>query len=173
MHDLLWWILQPDLHDGVGSLPAAVSHQVLTGTTPWPRQIRIVVYQSFFVGDGEGGGDDWGRILGRNPDKILKSFPSYYSQSPKQFCLEISISSNTATYNIKLRYNVKEKVWKPERKPYPLPYGLRDSLKKGTSSLRTLTIMSRNLDAIVRSWIQLLDRRKKEYPCEQCTVSIE
>ncbi len=29
----------------------------------------------------------WGRILGRNPDKSLKSFPPYYSQSPLQPCL--------------------------------------------------------------------------------------
>ncbi len=36
----------------------------------------------------------WDRILGRNPDKSLKSFPSCCSQSPLQLCLEISISSN-------------------------------------------------------------------------------
>jgi hypothetical protein len=28
-----------------------------------------------------------GRILGRNPEKSLKSFPALYSQSPLQFCL--------------------------------------------------------------------------------------
>ncbi len=37
----------------------------------------------------------WGRILGPNPDKILKSFPSCYSQSPLHLCLEISIYSNS------------------------------------------------------------------------------
>jgi hypothetical protein len=37
----------------------------------------------------------WGRILGRNPDQSLKSFPPCYSQSPLQLCLEISISSNS------------------------------------------------------------------------------
>ncbi len=36
-----------------------------------------------------------GRIFGRNPDKSLKSFPPYYSKSPLQLCLEISISSNS------------------------------------------------------------------------------
>jgi hypothetical protein len=36
-----------------------------------------------------------GRILGRNPDKSLKSFPPCYSQSPLQLCLEFSISSNS------------------------------------------------------------------------------
>jgi hypothetical protein len=35
------------------------------------------------------------RILGRNPDKSLKSFIPCYSQSPLQLCLEISISSNS------------------------------------------------------------------------------
>ncbi len=35
-----------------------------------------------------------GRIFGRNPDNCLKSFPSCYSQSPLQLCLEIFISSN-------------------------------------------------------------------------------
>ncbi len=37
----------------------------------------------------------WGRILGRYPDKSLKSFPPCYSQSPLRLCLEISISSNS------------------------------------------------------------------------------
>jgi hypothetical protein len=36
-----------------------------------------------------------GRILGRNPDESLKSFPPCYSQSPLQLCLEISIPSNS------------------------------------------------------------------------------
>ncbi len=36
-----------------------------------------------------------GWILGRNPDKSLKSFPPCYSQSPIQLCFEISISSNS------------------------------------------------------------------------------
>jgi hypothetical protein len=31
----------------------------------------------------------------RNTDKILKSFPPCYSQSPLQLCLDISISSNS------------------------------------------------------------------------------
>jgi hypothetical protein len=35
-----------------------------------------------------------GQILGRNPDRSLKSFPSCYSQSPLKLCLEISISSS-------------------------------------------------------------------------------
>jgi hypothetical protein len=35
------------------------------------------------------------RIIGRNPDKSVKSFSPCYSQSPLQLCLEISISSNS------------------------------------------------------------------------------
>ncbi len=38
---------------------------------------------------------NWGRILRRNPEKNLKSFPPCYSKSPLQLCLEISISSNS------------------------------------------------------------------------------
>jgi hypothetical protein len=34
-----------------------------------------------------------GRILGRNPDKVVQSFPSSNSQSPLQLCIEISNSS--------------------------------------------------------------------------------
>ncbi len=36
-----------------------------------------------------------GRILGRNPDKSLTSFPSCYSQSPLQLCHDIFISSSS------------------------------------------------------------------------------
>jgi len=36
-----------------------------------------------------------GRILGRNPDKSLESCPHFYSKSPRQIFLEISISSNS------------------------------------------------------------------------------
>ncbi len=37
----------------------------------------------------------WGRILGRNPDKSIKSFPPCYSLSPLQLCPEISVSLNS------------------------------------------------------------------------------
>jgi hypothetical protein len=36
-----------------------------------------------------------GRILGRNSDKSLESFPPCYSKSPRHLCTEISISSNS------------------------------------------------------------------------------
>ncbi len=51
-----------------------------------------------------------------------------------------------------LTLSVKKKGEKPDRNPYPLPYGLRTE----TSSQRTLKIMSRNRNVIVRSWIRLL-----------------
>ncbi len=75
----------------------------------------------------------WGRILGRNPDKSPKSFPPCYSQSP-QLCLEISISfSNSCNLlfisTVKLLYTVQEKGGNPDRKPYPLLYGLRNSYR--------------------------------------------
>jgi hypothetical protein len=50
---------------------------------------------------------------------------------------------------VQLMYTVKEKGGKPDRKPYPLLYGLRNPYR--TSSLRTLKIMLRNLNEIVRS----------------------
>ncbi len=73
---------------------------------------------------------------GRIPGQSLKSSPPYYSQSP----LQIYISSNSRNLlcvsskssnlvhisTIQLLYTVKEKGGKPYRKPYPLPYGLRN-----------------------------------------------
>ncbi len=71
-----------------------------------------------------------GRILGWNPDKNLNSFPPCYSQSYLQLGLEISISSNSCSLlrisTIKLLYTGKEKGGKPDRKPYPFPYVLRN-----------------------------------------------
>ncbi len=70
-----------------------------------------------------------GRFLGRNSDKSLKSFPPCYSQSPLQLYHEIYHSSNShplSVSTVQLLYTVKEKGGKPDRKPYPLPYGLRN-----------------------------------------------
>ncbi len=51
-------------------------------------------------------------------------------QSHLQLCLEISISSNSRNLlcisTVKLLYTVKEKGGKPDRKPYPLPFVLRN-----------------------------------------------
>ncbi len=51
-----------------------------------------------------------------------KSFPPCYS--PLQLFLQISISSNSRNLLQLLVYTVKEKGGKPDRKPFPLPYGL-------------------------------------------------
>ncbi len=51
---------------------------------------------------------------------------------------------------VKLLYTVKEKGGKPDRKPYPLPYGLSNPYTE-TSSLKTLKIKHRNLNKIVCS----------------------
>jgi hypothetical protein len=70
-----------------------------------------------------------GWILGQNPEKSLKSFPPCFSQSPRQLCREISISSNSRNllqFSHCTLYNVKKKGGQPDRKPYPLPYGLRN-----------------------------------------------
>jgi hypothetical protein len=67
-----------------------------------------------------------GRILGRNLDK---SFPPCYSQSPLQLCLEISISSYSHNLLQFLQFSAKEKEGKPDRKPYPLPSGLRNPIR--------------------------------------------
>ncbi len=73
----------------------------------------------------------WGRILGRNPDKSLNSFPLCYSQSPLQLCLEISISSNARNlYSFYSSATEHRKGEKPDRKPYPLPFGLKKSIQK-------------------------------------------
>jgi hypothetical protein len=72
----------------------------------------------------------WGQILGRNADKSLKSFPSCYTQSPNtasprdfyffKFTQPLIVST------VQLLYTVKEIGGKPDRKPYPLPYGIRN-----------------------------------------------
>jgi hypothetical protein len=65
------------------------------------------------------------RILGRIPDKSLNSFPTWYSESPTQLCIEISISSNSRNL-LRYLYTVKEKGGKTEIKPHPLPYCVAD-----------------------------------------------
>jgi hypothetical protein len=55
--------------------------------------------------------------------KYLKSFPPCYSLSPLLLCLEICIFFKLTQ---PLAVSVKEEGGKPDRKPYPLPYGLRN-----------------------------------------------
>ncbi len=91
-----------------------------------------------------------GRVLGRNPNKVLRVF----------LWLEISISSNSRNLldisTVQLLYTVKEKGGNSDRKPYPLSLWFKKSIQK-PSSLRTLKTMPRNLNEIVCLWIRLLD----------------
>ncbi len=68
--------------------------------------------------------------------KSLESFSPCYSQSP-QLCLEIIFLQTHATSDsfstVQLLYTIKEKGGKPDRKPYPLPYGLRNPFRNLTS----------------------------------------
>ncbi len=88
-----------------------------------------------------------GRILGWNPDKSLKSFPSSYSQSPLQLRLEIYIffklTKLLTVSTVQLLYTVDEKGGNPDRKPYPLPYCLRNPYRNLKSE-----IMPRNLNKL-------------------------
>jgi hypothetical protein len=75
-----------------------------------------------------------GRILGRNPDKSLQSFPPCYSQSPLQLCFEIysyffKLTQPLTVSTVQLLYTVKEKGGKPDRTPYPIPNGLRNQYR--------------------------------------------
>ena len=101
------------------------------------------------------------RILRRNPDESLKSFPLCYSPSPLQLCLEIStLSSNSRNLlqflvpTVQLLYTWKvEENLKENHTPFPLvPFG---PFHKETSILRTLKIMPSTLNKIVLSWIRL------------------
>jgi hypothetical protein len=68
-------------------------------------------------------------MLGGNPDKSLKSFPPCYSKSPLQLCLEFLFLESHATsyrFSVQLRRRKEEKGGKTDRKPYLLPYGLRN-----------------------------------------------
>ncbi len=94
----------------------------------------------------------------KSRQKFFQSFPPCYSP------LQLSVSTNSRNllhFYIALLYTVKEKVGKPDRKPYPLPDGLE--IHKETSSLSTLKFMPRNLKEIVRSWIWLRNRHKSLY----------
>jgi hypothetical protein len=80
----------------------------------------------------------WGRILGRNPDKSLKSFPPCFLQSPLYiFALRfIFLQTHATSYSFlsSITVHVKEKGAQPERKSYPLLHGLRNpsrNLKSG------------------------------------------
>ncbi len=55
-----------------------------------------------------------------------EDFPPCYSQSPTALPWDFLFFQTHATSCVKLLYTVKEKGGKPDRKPYPLPYSLRN-----------------------------------------------
>jgi hypothetical protein len=71
-----------------------------------------------------------GRTIWTKSRKKLKSFPPCYSKSQIQLCLGIYISSNSRNllqflqFSNQELYTIKEKGGKPDRKPYPLSFGL-------------------------------------------------
>ncbi len=96
------------------------------------------------------------RILGRNPDKRLKSFPPCYSQS-HHTALPWDLYFFKLTQPRTVTVHCKRKRRKPDRKPYvPPSLWFRNYIHTETSSLRTPKIMPRNVNEIVRSWIRLL-----------------
>ncbi len=79
-----------------------------------------------FVSEGH---SSWGRILGRNPNKSLQSFPPW-----DFFYFKLTQP---------LTVSVKNIGGKPDRKPYPLPCGFRNpyrNLKSENSQLSRLCL---------------------------------
>ncbi len=70
------------------------------------------------------------------------------------FCIEIYISSKShkplTVSTVQLLYTVKEKKGKPDRKPYPLSYGLGNPYRNLKSENSQDYCMPRNLNEIVR-----------------------
>ncbi len=79
------------------------------------------------------------QILGRNPDKSIKSFPPYFFKPTQP--LRVS--------TVLLPYTLKEKGGKPDKKPKPLTCGLRNPYRNLKS--KTLKIMPRDFNKILRS----------------------
>jgi hypothetical protein len=90
----------------------------------------------------------WGgaEFLDEIQTKILRVFLLIIHSHPNSSALKFLFLQTATTSCVQLQYTVKEKGGIADRKPYPLSYGLRDPY-----SLKTLKIMPRNLNAIVRS----------------------
>jgi len=84
--------------------------------------------------------------------KVLRVFLLAIKNPLYSFALIfLFLQTHATSYSLysALFYTVKEKEGKPDRKPHPLPYGLRNLYRN--SSQRTLNIMPRNLKEIVCS----------------------
>jgi hypothetical protein len=53
----------------------------------------------------------------------------------------VQVTVNNTEVQLRQRIQPQEKGGKPDRKPYPFPYGSRNPTETETSSLRTLKIM--------------------------------
>ena len=70
-----------------------------------------------------------GRILGRNLDKASRLFLLVIHSHLYSFALRfLFLQTHATSYSFysTLLYTVKEKGGKPDRKPYPLPYSVRN-----------------------------------------------
>ncbi len=75
-----------------------------------------------------------GRILGRNPDKSFKSLHPCYSQSCLLYSFALRflfLQTHATSYSLysALLYRLKKKGGKPDKKPHPLSYVLRNPYK--------------------------------------------
>ncbi len=96
--------------------------------------------------------DTRGRIHRRNWDKSLKRFPPCYSQSP-------------------LLIDFTPPPPPPDKSGWKLACNVNIVQVYGNSSLRTLKIMPRNLNEIVRSWIWLLFNKTNAHPSTKYWIS--
>jgi hypothetical protein len=89
-----------------------------------------------------------GQILERNPDKSLKSFPPPVNSSANAWDFYFFNLTQPLTVS------VKEKGEKPDRKPYPLPYGSRNPYRNLKTDNTQDYAQKPQRDCTVRSWIR-------------------
>jgi hypothetical protein len=92
-------------------------------------------------------------FLDKIQTKVLRVFLLAISIPLDSFALRFLFRQTHATscsFYSSLLYTVKETEGKPDRKPYPLLYGLRNPYRN-LKSEKTLKIMPRNLNEIVCS----------------------
>ncbi len=84
---------------------------------------------------------------------VLRVFSLLFTVTSVQLCLRfLLLQTNTTSYSF-----CKGERMKPDRNPYPLPYGLRNSYRRLKSeNSQDYVQNARNLRVIGRSWIWLL-----------------
>jgi hypothetical protein len=130
------------LSSGIGNVLTFISYWRSQSLAAWCRNICVwdlgCIVRSVwrFMAKLQ---QSWGRILGRNWDKSLESFPPFYSQSSTNgFYPFPPPPSEKVVWNWFVQCKVN------------IVYGM------ATSGLRTLRIMPRNSNKISRTWIRLL-----------------